>query len=181
VDWRFFFFPNFNLDNSQLPTPVSQEAGTGRVSSILRKAKDMPASNKKPLPPFSLRLTPEERAQLDKDAAGMSLGAHIRSRLFDSSVSKRRTRNKHPVKDHQELAKVLGELGRSRLANNMNQLAKAMNEGSLEISTETEKAIRDGCSDIRWMRHVLMTAMGLIEANNHDPERLTTWWSQATG
>ena len=88
--------------------------------SILQKVKDMPATSKKQIPPFSLRLTPEERAQLEIDAAVMSLGAYIRSRLFDSSVPKRRTRNKYPVKDHQELAKVLGEMGRSRLANNLN-------------------------------------------------------------
>ncbi|GJL64922.1 MAG: hypothetical protein NPIRA04_35760 [Nitrospirales bacterium] len=141
----------------------------------------MPASNKKTLPPFSLRLTPEERAQLEKDAAGMSLGAYIRSRLFDSSVPKRQVRNKFPVKDHQELAKVLGELGRSRLANNLNQLAKAVNRGTLEVTPETQKSIHDGCSDIRWMRHVLMAAMGLKEEKNNDPERLATWWGQATG
>ena len=121
----------------------------------------MPATNKKTLPPFSLRLTPEERAQIEKDAAGMSLGAYIRSCLFDSSVPKRRVRNKFPVKDHQELAKVLGKLGRSRLANNLNQLAKAMNRGTLEITPETEQVIHDACSDIRWMRHILMAAMGL--------------------
>ncbi|GJL49766.1 MAG: hypothetical protein NPIRA01_09930 [Nitrospirales bacterium] len=123
----------------------------------------------------------EERAQLEKDAAGMSLGAYIRSRLFDGSAPKRRTRNKFPVKDHQELAKILAELGRARLANNLNQLAKAVNTGSLDVTPETEKAIRDGCSDIRWMRQVLMSAMGLLEENHHDPKRLTTRWSQATG
>ena len=149
--------------------------------SLLRNTKDMPASNKKTLPPFSLRLTPEERAQLENDAAGMSLGAYIRSRLFDSSVPKRRIRNKFPVKDHHKLAKVLGELGRSRMANNLNQLAKAVNRGILDVTPETEQAIRNSCSDIRWMRHVLMAAMGLIEEKNHDSERLATWWGQATG
>ena len=104
--------------------------------SLLRNTKDMPASNKKTLPPFSLRLTPEERVQLEKDAAGMSLGAYIRSRLFDSTVPKRRTRNKFPVKDHKELAKVLSELGRSQLANNLNQLARAVNRGTLDVTPE---------------------------------------------
>lgn len=123
----------------------------------------------KPLPPFSLRLTREERAHLERDATGMALGAYIRSRLFDDSRLKRRTRNKHPVKDHQELAKVLGELGRSRLANNLNQLAKAANSGSLEVSPDTERAIQNGCADIQWMRQVLMSALGLGPENAHDP------------
>ena len=128
----------------------------------------MPQSEKKPLKPFSLRFTRDERAQLDKDAAGMSLGAYIRSRLFNNSLPKRRTRNKHPIKDHQELAKVLAELGRSLLANNLNQLAKAANSGSLDVTPETDKALQLACSDIRWMRHVLMTALGLTPENRHD-------------
>lgn len=122
----------------------------------------------KPLPPFSLRLTREERAQLEHDAAGMSVGAYIRFRLFDESFPNRRTRNKHPVKDHQELAKVLGELGRSRLANNLTQLAKAANSGSLEVSPDTERAIQNGCADIRWMRQVLISALGLGPEKAHD-------------
>lgn len=128
----------------------------------------MTRSIKKQTPSFSLRLTPEERAQLEKDAAGMSLGAYIRSRLFGENLPTRRTRNKHPVKDHQELAKVLGELGSSRLANNLNQLAKAANSGSLEVSPDTEKSLLNACGEIRWMRHVLLSALGLIPENRHD-------------
>ncbi len=128
----------------------------------------MSSKEKKQLPPFSLRFTLEERAQLEQDAVGLSLGAYIRSRLFDESFPMRRTRGKHPVKDHQELAKVLAELGRSRLANNLNQLAKVANSGSLEVSPDTEQAIQHACSDIRWMRHVLMSALGLMPENRHD-------------
>ena len=136
---------------------------------LLYKKKEMPASDKKQIPPFSLRLTPEERLQLEQDAAGMSLGSYIRSRIFDENLPKRRTRNKHPVKDHQDLAKVLGELGRSRLANNLNQLAKAANSGSLEVSPDTEKAIRNACTEVRWMRWVLTSALGLLPEKSHDP------------
>lgn len=128
----------------------------------------MPSAEKKQLPPFSLRLTIEERAQLERDAVGLSLGAYIRSRLFDESLPKRRTRGKNPVKDHQELAKILAELGRSRLANNVNQLAKAANSGSLEVTPDTEQALKHACSDIQWMRHVLMTALGLMPENCND-------------
>lgn len=128
-------------------------------------AKD---KQKKQIAPFSLRLTFEERAQLEKDSAGMSLGAYIRSRLFDSEAPKRRTRGKHPVKDHKELGKLLGELGKSRIANNINQLAKAANSGSLEVSPDTEKAIQKSCGDIQWIRRSLIAALGLITEGNHD-------------
>ena len=128
----------------------------------------MSDKSKKQVPPFSLRLTFEERAQLEKDSAGMSLGAYIRSRLFDSEAPKRRTRGKHPVKDHTELGKLLGELGRSRIANNLNQLAKAANSGSLEVSPDTEQAIQDSCDDISWIRRTLIVALGLLAENDYD-------------
>jgi len=119
-------------------------------------------------PPFSLRLTFEERAQLEKDAVGMSLGAYIRSRIFDKTLPKRHTRGKNPVKDHQELGKLLGELGRTRIANNLNQLAKAVNSGSLEVTPDTEKALQDACTDIHWMRLTLISALGMTPENDYD-------------
>lgn len=123
---------------------------------------------KKQPPPFSLRLTFEERAQLEQDAAGMSLGGYIRSIIFNQTRPKRRTRNKNPVKDHQELGKLLGELGRSRIANNLNQLAKAANSGSLEVTPDTEKSIQDACTDIYWMRRTLISALGMAPENDYD-------------
>ena len=128
----------------------------------------MRSTKQKPLPSFYLRFTLEERAQLERDAVGLSLGAYIRSCLFDESLPKRRTRGKHPVKDHHALAQVLGELGQSRLANNLNQLAKAANSGSLEGTPDTEQALKHACADIRWMRHVLMSSLGLLPENGHD-------------
>src|SRR3546814_1287972 len=71
-------------------------------------------ADKRPAP-FSLRLTFEQRAQLEQDAGGMSLAAYIQSRLFDSENPAPRRRGKRPVQDYQALAQVLGNLGQSRL------------------------------------------------------------------
>jgi hypothetical protein len=111
--------------------------------------------------PFSLQLTFEERASLERAAGGQSLGAYIRSRVLDESVPPRRTRGKRPVKDHAELAKVLGELGQARIANNLNQLARAANSGSLPVTPETERAIHDACTAVLMMRNWLMAGLGL--------------------
>ena len=46
------------------------------------------------------------------------------------------------VKEDKALAQLLGELDRARLANNLNQFAKAANTGSLPITPETEKALK---------------------------------------
>src|SRR6476469_7777748 len=103
-------------------------------------------SDKRP-PPFSLRLTFEERARLERDDGDMPLGAYIRSRLFGEPTPHRAARKaKRPVKDHQALASVLGELGKRRIANNLNQLAKAVNSGSLPHTPETEKSLQEACA-----------------------------------
>lgn len=87
----------------------------------------------------------------------MPLGAYIRSRLF-------RGRERQPrrgVSEDQALARLLGELGKARLANNLNQLAKAANTGSLPVTPETEAALLAACKDVQWMRAALVEALGL--------------------
>ena len=127
-----------------------------------RPGQSQPKSEKRTPPPFSLRLTFEERARLERDAGDMPLGAYIRSRLLDQPVGDRRPRQaKRPVKDHQALASLLGELGKSRIANNLNQLAKAANSGSLPLTPETEKSLQEACAGVQWLRTTLTQALGL--------------------
>lgn len=110
--------------------------------------------------PFSLRLTFEERAALEKKAAGMALGAYIRERLLGEDAAPRRTRGKFPVKDHQALGRVLATLGQSRLSSNLNQLARAANTGSLPVSPDTEEALQAACAEVAALRAELLRALG---------------------
>ncbi|MCZ8283560.1 MAG: plasmid mobilization relaxosome protein MobC [Aquidulcibacter sp.] len=112
-------------------------------------------------PPFSLRLTFEERAQLEQEAGDLTLGAYVRSRLFDQSRPAPRRRSKKPVKDHAALAHVLALLGKSHISNNINQLAKAANTGSLPVTLETERALNDAVQDVATMRRLLLAALNL--------------------
>jgi hypothetical protein len=117
----------------------------------------------RPPAPFSLRLSAEERAQLERDAGGLPLGEHIRRRVLGEDRSARRRIPRRPSPDHELLARVLSELGRSRLASNLNQLAKAANAGALPVTPDTEAALAAACSDVRVMRMTLLRALGLIE------------------
>jgi len=110
--------------------------------------------------PFSLRLTLEERQLLERQAGRQPLGTYIRTRLFEGGERQRRSYRK-PLRDDQALAKLLGALGESRLANNLNQLAKAANTGSLPITPETENAIYAACRDVERIRKELIAALGL--------------------
>ena len=115
------------------------------------------------LPPFSLRLTFEERARLEQLAGDEPLGAYIKRKVFDgkgAGTKRARSRTRKPIKDEQKLAHVLAMLGQSRLANNLNQLAKAAHIGTLPVLPDTEREIRKACADIALMRRELLRALG---------------------
>lgn len=109
--------------------------------------------------PFSIRLTFGERAILEQSAGHMPLGAFIRKKVLDGMTEERKRKTKRPrrpIKDDVAMAMLLAELGNAKLANNLNQLAKAANEGSLLITPDTEQAIRDAYTEILWMRRTLV-------------------------
>ena len=119
-------------------------------------------------PPFSLRLSIEERLKLDADAGSLSIGEYIRSCLFENPTT-RKVRFRRPVQDEQALVQVLGALGRSRLSNNLNQLAKAVHSGSLPVTPETEQAILAACAAVQNMSGELVKALGLPPDDKKPP------------
>jgi hypothetical protein len=123
------------------------------------------AANPKKKPreaPFSLRLSFEEKALLRAAANGVPLGAYIKAKLFDEPLEKVRRRNTNPVKDHEALGRVLGALGQSRLSQNLNQIARAANMGSLPVSPELEDELRQACADVEALRKELLRALGSL-------------------
>lgn len=123
----------------------------------------MKQTKKKQLSPLSVRFTEDERKRLEKAASGMSLNAYIRRCIFGKAAEARKVRNRIPVKDQQSLARVLGLLGQTRIANNLNQIAREANMGSLLLDDQTEIEINKACSHIAFMRAELIKALGLIE------------------
>ena len=112
-------------------------------------------------PPFSLRLTFEERTALEAAAGGQPLGRYIREKVLGENVAERKPYGKSPVKDHVALGRVLAGLGQSRLSNNLNQLARAANSGSLPVTPDTEAHLLEACRDVRQLRADLVKALGL--------------------
>ena len=112
-------------------------------------------------PPFSLRLSDEERAHLTKLANGDPLGRFIKTCLpLNGQSAPRRVSRSFLDADRVLLARVLDALGRSRLASNLNQLAKAANSGALPVMPETENDLRAACRDVRVIRHAVIRALG---------------------
>ncbi|MEM1040792.1 MAG: hypothetical protein AAGI12_15125 [Pseudomonadota bacterium] len=124
-------------------------------------ASDEVMEPKKYPPPFSLRLTEKERARLEAEAGDLSLSAYIREQLFGEDASPRKKPGNSPVRDKEALGRVVGALGASRLSANLNQLAKAVNTGSLPVTPETEAEIKQACEGVAEIRADLLRALGL--------------------
>lgn len=91
----------------------------------------------------------------------MSLGAYIKTRLFDPAVGPSRTRGKRPVKDHTALAQVLGLLGHSRIASNLNQIARGLHTGTLPLDDELARDLREAVDYVAAIRRALIEALNL--------------------
>ena len=112
-------------------------------------------------PPFSLRLSEEERAILRQRAGKRSLGEYIRHVLFGSSASPRKVKRRQPSDADRSAAAQLAGLGQSRLASNMNQIAKATNMGALPVTPDLIQELHQACADIAVMRRALVASLGL--------------------
>ena len=134
------------------------------MGSSDRNNKGLGSSHRgKKLPPFSLRLTFDERARLEELAGSEPLGSYIKRKVFDrkcAGTRRARSRTRRPIKDEKKLAHVLAILGQSRLANNLNQLAKAAHLGTLPMMPDTEREIRRACADVALMRRELLRVLG---------------------
>ena len=109
---------------------------------------------------LTLRLSPEERTQLEREAAGMGLSSYVRQKVFDDAATPRRTRGKFPVKDHVALAQVLGRLGRSELARAIGGLLLAVEDQRLHLSDDQDRLLRSISDDVTFIRTNLLKALG---------------------
>lgn len=112
-------------------------------------------------PPFSLRLSENERARLRAAAGGTPLGAFIKAKALGDGLPVRMRRTGLAVEDRKSLARALALLGQSRIASNLNQLAHAANVGVLPMTPETEAELAAALRDVRAIRRLLMAALGL--------------------
>ncbi len=111
--------------------------------------------------PFSIRLTDDERRRLSECSGGRPLGPFVRDLILSPEAKTPRRKFRSAVRDETSLARVLAMLGQSRIANNLNQLAKAANIGALPVTAETEADLNAACAAVRDMRSALMQALGL--------------------
>ncbi|MBY0382319.1 MAG: MobC family plasmid mobilization relaxosome protein [Xanthobacteraceae bacterium] len=136
----------------------------------------MRASRRKDSRPFSVRFTPAEKEILLQRAGSLPLGTFLRSAALGAPSQSRQRR---PVGDSAALGRLLGLVGQSRLANNLNQLAKAAHIGSLPVTTETEDDLKAACKQIAHMRDLLLAALGMKPVETSYPDSLSPLFANA--
>lgn len=94
---------------------------------------------------LTVRLTEDERAAIDAAAerAGLMTGSYARQKLLGGPAPRQVRR---PPVERRELARLLGEVG--KIGSNLNQLARAANQGSYVRGVEIETALA-GLDDVR--------------------------------
>ena len=114
--------------------------------------------------PYSIRFTPEQRAFIRAHASALKLADSqwICQRLFaQAELYLPNQKILLPPDDDKHLAKILYLLGQSRMASNLNQIAKAVNMGTLILSPDVYAQIDESHHNIRWMRSELIKGLGL--------------------
>ncbi|MEJ0038733.1 MAG: plasmid mobilization relaxosome protein MobC [Gammaproteobacteria bacterium] len=145
---------------------VEADAGLSKAFGKASTSKaSQPRKRRKRAAPFSLRLTPDERARLSREAGETRWRPTSSSGCFNNLPDLASLRpalpGGRPATDTVLIAKLLAALGEARLANNLNQLARHANMGTLDISKATENELLAACAEVHAMRADLIAALGL--------------------
>ncbi|MGB0662720.1 MAG: plasmid mobilization relaxosome protein MobC [Pontibacterium sp.] len=113
---------------------------------------------------ISLRLTALQRAfvKQQSQAAMMSESDWIRYILFsDAALLTLKQKAAFRRVSDRDLGQVVSVLGQSRIPNNLNQIAKAINMGTIIVSPDTERHIDESYRMVLWIRQTLIQELGL--------------------
>lgn len=105
------------------------------------------------------RVSECDYALLVQAAGQLTLSAYIRAILFNQELPKARA-HKKPLKDQEQLSKALGLMMQSRLAPNLNQIAKAVNCGLVQMPDEAIETLCAAQHELHEIRTLLLGALG---------------------
>ena len=132
------------------------------TSSAKQAFADSAAAPRRKRPaPFSIRLSEDERAYLERKAGNKPLGTYARDKLLGDAQTTRKTQPRKQRMDYEMLGRVLAMLGDSELATSLCMLALAAENGSLPVTEDVEGKIHSACDDIQEIRLILIRALGL--------------------
>lgn len=140
-------------------SPVQVSKGSPSLSfnnaSLLRKPQRSKGLETKP---FCIRLTDDERGELEDRAGKLPLGTWAREELLGAKAQKRkkRPRLRQPKATDKNVALVLALLGDQRIASNLNQMARHANMGTLDFDDHVLDQIVEACAAMVAIRKYLL-------------------------
>jgi hypothetical protein len=103
--------------------------------------------------PLSIRLNDAERDDLLHRANGEALSSYVKRCVFGKrSFSGRMSQ--------EQVALLLAKLASCGLAGSLSDLSEAAKLGVLPVTSDTEQALRQACTDIADMRLILLQSLG---------------------
>lgn len=111
-------------------------------------------------PPLSVRLNDQEYEVIRARAGNLPLSTYVKQAALGEAAPVAR-RRPPASRDLRILAAILAALGQSRIANNLNQLAKAVHSGSLPVNPQTEADLTQACRDVGVIRRALLMVLGV--------------------
>lgn len=113
---------------------------------------DTPHKKKRPAP-LSVRVSDAEREWISKKAGKQSVNAFVRDRIFaDRPASKTGANEK-------DIARLLSELGRSRIAASLRTLAESASIGALVLDEELDEELRLALKAVSEIRDAVLKAL----------------------
>lgn len=134
------------------------------MSASVKQSFTKPVRSDKRPAPFSIRLSADERAALERKAGQRPLGSYIRTKLLGDDVMPRKA-SRAPTIDYALLGQVLGMLGKSDQVRCLFMLLVAAEAGSVELADDENAALTRACDDVHEMRGLLVKALGLRGSN----------------
>lgn len=128
--------------------------------SAAARPEPKPKRKKRPSP-ISIRVTDEERAELQAMAGRTPVGAFIKECVFKGRTP-RKGRHSNPIEDFDTLARVLSALGRSDVFRNLDALVVQVEAGTVDLSDEHIQTILAVCACVTSMRADLIRALGSV-------------------
>lgn len=115
------------------------------VEPLVQKPRKRPA-------PLSVRVTTDERKQIEKMAGDQSLNRYIRSRILKDRPGQNGA-------SRETLARLLAELGGSEIAPNLRMIAKSVEIGALILDAKTRDQLNEALTAIITLRAELIKAL----------------------
>ncbi len=138
-----------------LPSNSAPELGPNFKTAVSGQKQ-----KKKRIAPLSVRLSKEQRDQLERDAIGMSLNAYVLSKLFDDDATSKRKR-RMPTKRDRAISSALRKFGQCGIVTYLYSQLHAVEDGRLSLPAEQEAELRTACGGLEDIRRDLIEAMGL--------------------